>query len=104
MSRVNSIAINRQFAHVDDYLNVDGRVGLSRVTVAAAGLVLAGKVERVRRIELPYAAWEAAVLPLNYTRAGHAHSDLARTRHCRASVAITAPGVKASGMKYALAR
>jgi hypothetical protein len=24
--------------------------------------------ERVRRIELPYAAWEAAVLPLNYTR------------------------------------
>ena len=26
-------------------------------------------MERVRRIELPYAAWEAAVLPLNYTRA-----------------------------------
>jgi hypothetical protein len=25
-------------------------------------------MERVRRIELPYAAWEAAVLPLNYTR------------------------------------
>ena len=25
-------------------------------------------LERVRRIELPYAAWEAAVLPLNYTR------------------------------------
>ena len=28
------------------------------------------EVERVRRIELPYAAWEAAVLPLNYTRVG----------------------------------
>ena len=26
------------------------------------------KVERVKRIELSYAAWEAAVLPLNYTR------------------------------------
>ena len=25
-------------------------------------------VERVKRIELSYAAWEAAVLPLNYTR------------------------------------
>ena len=25
-------------------------------------------VERVRRIELPYSAWEADVLPLNYTR------------------------------------
>ena len=26
--------------------------------------------ERVRGIEPPYAAWEAAVLPLNYTRVG----------------------------------
>ena len=26
-------------------------------------------VERVRRIELPLSAWEADVLPLNYTRA-----------------------------------
>ena len=25
------------------------------------------EVERVRRIELPYQAWEACVLPLNYT-------------------------------------
>jgi hypothetical protein len=25
-------------------------------------------LERARRIELPYAAWEAAVLPLNYAR------------------------------------
>ena len=25
-------------------------------------------MERARRIELPYAAWEAAVLPLNYAR------------------------------------
>ena len=25
-------------------------------------------LERVRRIELPFSAWEADVLPLNYTR------------------------------------
>ena len=25
-------------------------------------------LERARRIELPYSAWEADVLPLNYTR------------------------------------
>lgn len=25
-------------------------------------------LERVRRIELPYSAWEAGILPLNYTR------------------------------------
>jgi hypothetical protein len=42
------------------------------VQVALAGF-LAGysgntRVERVRRIELPYSAWEADVLPLNYTR------------------------------------
>ncbi len=36
-------------------------------------------MERVRRIELPYAAWEAAVLPLNYTRAvGIGYSELTR--------------------------
>jgi hypothetical protein len=29
-------------------------------------------VERVKGIEPSYAAWEAAVLPLNYTRAGQA--------------------------------
>ena len=29
-------------------------------------------MERVKRIELSYAAWEAAVLPLNYTRDGFA--------------------------------
>ena len=29
---------------------------------------LAGWVERVKGIEPSYAAWEAAVLPLNYTR------------------------------------
>jgi hypothetical protein len=32
------------------------------------------KVERVKGIEPSYAAWEAAVLPLNYTR-------LMRSRH-----------------------
>jgi hypothetical protein len=31
------------------------------------------KLERVKGIEPSYAAWEAAVLPLNYTREG-AHS------------------------------
>ncbi len=29
-------------------------------------------LERVKGIEPSYAAWEAAVLPLNYTRAGRA--------------------------------
>ena len=29
-----------------------------------------GELERVRGIEPLYAAWEAAVLPLNYTRSG----------------------------------
>jgi hypothetical protein len=29
---------------------------------------MGGKVERVKGIEPSYAAWEAAVLPLNYTR------------------------------------
>jgi hypothetical protein len=28
-----------------------------------------GRMERVKGIEPSYAAWEAAVLPLNYTRA-----------------------------------
>jgi hypothetical protein len=31
-------------------------------------------VERVKGIEPSYAAWEAAVLPLNYTRANSAAS------------------------------
>ena len=33
-----------------------------------AGIGMHHGVERARRIELPYAAWEAAVLPLNYAR------------------------------------
>lgn len=32
------------------------------------GFTLGGRVERVKGIEPSYAAWEAAVLPLNYTR------------------------------------
>ena len=35
------------------------------------------RLERVRGIEPPYAAWEAAVLPLNYTRAEIADFQLA---------------------------
>jgi hypothetical protein len=31
-------------------------------------------LERVKGIEPSYAAWEAAVLPLNYTRAAAAHA------------------------------
>ena len=33
---------------------------------------LGGELERVKGIEPSYAAWEAAVLPLNYTRDGNA--------------------------------
>jgi hypothetical protein len=32
------------------------------------GMMTVATLERVTRIELAYAAWEAAVLPLNYTR------------------------------------
>ena len=37
-------------------------------------------MERVRRIELPYSAWEADVLPLNYTRRRCDCSDLERQK------------------------
>ena len=40
--------------------------------------------ERVRRIELPCAAWEAAVLPLNYTR---------RAAHCSGGAVVVTSGV-----------
>jgi hypothetical protein len=35
-----------------------------------ASIVVNAENERVRGIEPPCAAWEAAVLPLNYTRKG----------------------------------
>ena len=37
------------------------------------------RVERVKGIEPSYAAWEATVLPLNYTRAGVHYTDLQKT-------------------------
>ena len=37
------------------------------------------EVERVKGIEPSYAAWEAAVLPLNYTRMGSNRNGPART-------------------------
>src|SRR5512146_1193955 len=41
----------------------------ARVDVLVGGCRLPGKgMERVKGIEPSYAAWEAAVLPLNYTR------------------------------------
>jgi hypothetical protein len=36
------------------------------------------KLERVKGIEPSYAAWEAAVLPLNYTRDGTEHRPAIR--------------------------
>lgn len=36
--------------------------------VSVWGYMEMWEMERVKRIELSYAAWEAAVLPLNYTR------------------------------------
>ena len=47
-------------------------------------------VERVRRIELPYSAWEADVLPLNYTRVGRLRGG---SRPCRRRIrrAVTLP-------------
>jgi hypothetical protein len=39
-----------------------------------------GGVERVTRIELALSAWEADVLPLNYTRAGRRRSRVRKPR------------------------
>jgi hypothetical protein len=47
----------------DDQLAIRlGGVGVNRLSCSA------GTLERVKGIEPSYAAWEAAVLPLNYTR------------------------------------
>ena len=49
------------------------RVGVRRTTAATAGqptVAVLRVCERVRGIEPPYSAWEADVLPLNYTRRG----------------------------------
>ena len=62
--------------------------------VAAAGFLASATrsrrrwLERVKGIEPSYAAWEAAVLPLNYTRAGSEFNDCA------------ADGVKAAHPPY----
>ena len=49
-------------------------------------------LERVKGIEPSYAAWEAAVLPLNYTRGGHAFLAQPRaTMQSIRSVAGSAP-------------
>ena len=40
------------------------------VSVSVACSDVNGQMERVKGIEPSYAAWEAAVLPLNYTRSG----------------------------------
>jgi len=44
-----------------------------------------GRTERVRRIELPSSAWEAGVLPLNYTREP-LHQQGSVPRHYRESI------------------
>ncbi len=41
---------------------------LARPDRLASGAAFDGYLERVKGIEPSYAAWEAAVLPLNYTR------------------------------------
>ena len=41
-----------------------------RAKLPAGSLGDVGGMERVKGIEPSYAAWEAAVLPLNYTRVG----------------------------------
>lgn len=40
-------------------------------------------MERAKGIEPSYAAWEATVLPLNYTRAGMHYTDLQKTNISR---------------------
>ena len=44
------------------------------------------KLERAKGIEPSYAAWEAAVLPLNYTRSGNDERPLAYHRKDRSAI------------------
>jgi hypothetical protein len=45
-------------------------------SICCRALVSGVMVERVKGIEPSYAAWEAAVLPLNYTRIGEPLSGI----------------------------
>ena len=45
-----------------------GRLARCSVLRNMASITVPGRLERVKGIEPSYAAWEAAVLPLNYTR------------------------------------
>jgi hypothetical protein len=56
-----------RFAHLDanDEANANHRAVSHQPIAIKSGL------ERVKGIEPSYEAWEAAVLPLNYTREGH---------------------------------
>src|SRR4249920_402263 len=65
-----------------------GPVASRLTTGPTARPVLRGILERVRGIEPLYEAWEAAVLPLNYTRIATRILTLARP----AGVASTAAG------------
>lgn len=54
------------------------------------------KLERVKGIEPSYAAWEAAVLPLNYTRGRHPNRGNAPYRETLYNVArLTAQSARA---------
>ena len=48
------------------------------MSIETVGRVGGRRMERVKGIEPSYAAWEAAVLPLNYTRAPHAAERIIR--------------------------
>jgi hypothetical protein len=67
-------------------------------------------MERVKGIEPSYEAWEAAVLPLNYTRVGGQYSlpramTVPASLLCRAKLAGAAvPDRCASGRRYAVIR
>jgi hypothetical protein len=47
---------------------MDSAISSGRSATAEGANPLVGAVERVTRIELALSAWEADVLPLNYTR------------------------------------
>ena len=57
-------------------------------------------MERVKGIEPSYEAWEAAVLPLNYTRVGIAQFTRSAADQAASGKLISSMRVKTSGVSF----
>src|SRR4249920_2621280 len=69
----------------------------ARATRVSRVSFMAQKVERVMGIEPTLAAWEAAVLPLNYTRVARAPTLRGRAARGNARAAVCAGGAPHAG-------